>query len=67
MKKIIVVGFLIFLPIFGFFQHLLLLVNKPTKPCKHGFEPKDVINLKIDPLCRFCDKPLSELEKSFKN
>lgn len=30
-------------------------------PCKHGFEIKDVCNLKIDPCCKLCGKTLSEI------
>ncbi len=29
--------------------------------CKHGFEISEVVNLKIDPVCKNCDRKLSEL------
>lgn len=37
------------------------LVEPIQVPCKHGFKPEDVINLKVDPLCQHCNKKLSEI------
>ncbi len=35
------------------------LINH-TKSCDHRFEIKEVMNIKIDPKCLYCGKPLSE-------
>jgi len=37
--------------------------NIRIKNCKHGFEIKDVMNTKIDPVCKICGRTLSELSK----
>lgn len=37
-------------------------VATAKKPCKHLFDADEVINLKIDPKCTKCKKPLSKLQ-----
>jgi hypothetical protein len=37
----------------------LYFVSKRLERCKHGFEISEVVNLKIDPICKKCGKKLS--------
>lgn len=49
--------------VIGFAKLFFMSDAKATakKPCKHLFDADEVINLKIDPKCTKCKKPLSEL------
>lgn len=45
-----------------FFGRLyLFFFGKKEKVCKHGFLQSEVMDLKIDPKCKLCGKPVSEL------
>jgi len=35
--------------------------------CEHGFEIHEVMNLKIDPICKKCGKSLNEINNKYIN
>ena len=34
---------------------------RTPKPCRHGFDIKEVMNLSVDPICKHCGEKLSIL------